>query len=168
MDDGTKRPLRTFANDTKLCGNVDTWEGRNTLQEGLDGLEEWAIKNLMEFNMDKMDNKLKRSEQCVAVAKKAKGMLDCIKGITAEIKKSFSHTPGIPCSVLVPTTQKSCGQAGEGPGKGHQDDRRTGKAERLRELGLFSLEKRGLRGDLTTTFLYFKGGYKEDGDSYFT
>lgn len=40
--------------------------------------------------------------------------------------------------------------------------------ERVRELGLFGLETRRLRGDLLTMFQYYKGSYKEDSDSLFT
>lgn len=39
--------------------------------------------------------------------------------------------------------------------------------ERLRELGLLSLEER-FRGDFINMFQYSEGGYKEAGDSYFT
>ena len=40
--------------------------------------------------------------------------------------------------------------------------------ERLREVGLFSLEKRRLQGDLTVALLCLKGTHKQEGEQLFT
>lgn len=45
--------LSKFVDGIQLCGEVDTLEGRDTIQRDLDKLQSWAHASLMKFKMAK-------------------------------------------------------------------------------------------------------------------
>ena len=53
MNSRTECTVSKFADNSKLCGAVDTLEGRGAIQRDLGRLERWDCANLIEFNRAK-------------------------------------------------------------------------------------------------------------------
>ncbi|KAK4816072.1 hypothetical protein QYF61_011296 [Mycteria americana] len=186
IDSEMECTLSKFADDTKLSGAVDTPEGRDVIQRDLDNLEKWACVNLMRFNKAKcrdlgvlVDEKLDMSQQCALTAQKANCILGCIQRSVASRSREVI-LPLYPA--LVRPHLEYCVQLWSPQHKKdmellEQVQRRATKMirglehlsyeERLKELGLFSLEKRRLWSDLIAAFQYLKGAYRKDGDRLF-
>ncbi|KAK4816281.1 hypothetical protein QYF61_014353 [Mycteria americana] len=161
-----------FADDTKLSGAVDTPEGQDVIQRDLGKLEKWACVNLMRFNKAKC--------RVLHLAQKANHILACINRSVA----SRSREAILPLySALVRPHLEYCVQLWSPQHKKDMEllervQRRATKMmrglehlcyeDRLRELGLFSLEKRRLWGDLIAAFQDLKGAYRKDEDRLFS
>ncbi|KAK4832894.1 hypothetical protein QYF61_026444 [Mycteria americana] len=129
---------REFADDTKLSGAVDVLEERDAIQRDLNRLEEWAQVTLMKFKKAKCKVLHLGQDNPPISIQSGTGKTDLLERVQRRATKTVRGLEHLSCE------------------------------ERLRELGLFSLEKRRLWGDPIVAFQNTKGACKKGGGRLLT
>jgi len=149
LDEGIEGSFSKSADDTILGESVDLLKGRKALQRDLDRLDRWAKVSCMRFNKAKcwvLHFSHNNPTQRYRIRE------EWLESFQASYKKDIE---------LLEHVQRTAMRLVKGlENKSYE--------EQLRELGLFSLEKRRLRGALIALYNYLRGGCSEAGVGLFS
>ncbi|RMC00577.1 hypothetical protein DUI87_23193 [Hirundo rustica rustica] len=168
-NEGFKCTPSKFADDTKLSGAVEAPEEQDAIQKDLDKLKKWVYRNVKGFNKTKCwCCTWLGAIPCTAQAgdeqmESSPAQRDL--GVLLGLHPALGASTGPSLSTRRTLTFRVNPEEATKMAAGMEH---LSYKERLRELELFSLEKRRLWGDLIVAFQYLKGAHKKDGDKLYT